>query len=70
MRASEGVLDQPLCALRVRDARVELGDLELGQPSPVSTAAAPGGEQPTDLGEREPGVPAEADQRDAFRAPW
>ncbi len=36
----------------LRDARVELGDLELGQLNSGSTAAAPGGEQPTDLGGR------------------
>src|SRR3712207_7143738 len=36
--------------------------------SPGPASPAPGGEQPTDLCEREPGVLAEANQRDALRS--
>jgi hypothetical protein len=62
------MLDQLLRSLRVRDAGVELCDLPLGQMTPGSTSAAPGGEQPTDLCKREAGVLAEANKGDALRA--
>jgi hypothetical protein len=65
MGAFERVRDQLLRPLGVRDAGVELRDLALGQPTP---GPAPALEQPTDLCEREPGVLAEANQRDALRA--
>jgi hypothetical protein len=68
MGAFESVLDQLLRSLGVRDASVELCDLALGQATPDPASPAPGGEQPTDLCEREPGVLAEANQRDAFCA--
>jgi hypothetical protein len=68
MRAFESVLDELLCSLRVLDASVELRDLALGQTTPASTSPAPGGEQPTDLREGEPGILAEANERDPLRA--
>ncbi len=68
MGAFERVRDQLLRSLGVRDASVELCDLALGQAIPVPASPAPGGEQPTDLCEREPGVLAEANQRDALCA--
>ena len=66
--AFERVRDQLLRSLGVRDASVEFRDLALGQATPVPASPAPGGEQPTDLCEREPGVLAEANQRDALCA--
>jgi hypothetical protein len=68
MGAVERVLDQIFRSLGVGDASVELRDLALGQRTPGPASWAPGGEQPTDLCEREPGVLAEANQRDAFCA--
>ena len=44
VRAVEGVLDQLLCSLRVRDANVKVRDLALGQLRPASIAATPGGD--------------------------
>ena len=63
--AFDRVRDQLLRPLGVRDAGVELRDLALGQATPCP---APAVEQPTNLCEREPGVLAEANQRDALRA--
>lgn len=63
----ERVPDQLLRSPCVDDARGELRDLALSQMGPVLTAAAPGSEDITDLREREAGVLAEANQRDAFR---
>ncbi len=68
MGAFERVRDQLLRSLGVRDASVELCDLALGQVSPGPATPAKGDEQPTDLCEREPGVLAEANQRDALCA--
>jgi hypothetical protein len=68
MRAFKSVLDQLLRALGVRDASVELRDLALGEMCPGSTSAAPGGEQATDLRERDAGVLAEANEGDALSA--
>ena len=64
----EGVLDKLSGALGIRDAGVQLGDLEPGQPSPTSTSTAHDGEQPTDLGEGEAGVLTEANERDPLCA--
>ena len=68
MGAFERVRDQLLRSLGVRDAGVELCDLALAQTTQVPVSSAPGGEQLTDLCEREPGVLAEANQRDALYA--
>jgi hypothetical protein len=68
MGAFERVLDQRLRSLGVRDASVELGDLALGEPTPPPASRGPGGEQPTDLCEREARVLAEANHGDAFCA--
>src|SRR5918997_666147 len=66
--AFERMIDERLRPPGVRDAGVELRGLSLGQATPVPVPPAPGGEQPTDLREREPGFLAEANQRDALRA--
>ena len=65
MGAFKRVHDQRLRPPGVRDAGVELRDLALGQATP---GPAPAVEQPPDLREREPGVLAEANKRDALRA--
>jgi hypothetical protein len=68
MRARESVLYELPCALRGLDAGVELHDLALGQVIPVPIPPLPGGEEPTDLGKREAGLLAEANQRDPLLA--
>lgn len=64
----ERVPDQLLRSPCVHDARVELGDLALGQMSPALTSVSPGGEDIPDLRKREAGVLAEANKHDALRA--
>ena len=68
MLALEGVLDQCLGSLGVRDPGIQLGDLALGQVVPGRAPPARRCEQGADLREGEPRVLVKANERDPLYA--
>jgi hypothetical protein len=68
MRTGEGVLNQPLCALRLSNSSFELTKLCFREASPWLALAGSRRQERPDLSKCEPSVLAELNQRHALGA--